>query len=108
MTALFLLAACLSALGFYLASAHQRLWPPARTRARVLRIGGWACAALAAWSAIRALGTWAGVFAALTALMLALVALPYLDAWRQLRGRRAGADGEAAPADAPVAGRERA
>ena len=49
----------------------------------------WLCMALATVAAIAALGLWAGVFAALTALMLVLVVLPYLDAWLQLRkGRR--------------------
>ena len=36
---------------------------------------------LSAVLAYAQLGVWAGVFAALTALMTGLVALPYLDAW---------------------------
>ena len=85
-----MIAACLAlslfaALGFYLASAHQRLWLPARAQARVLRAAAWVCTALATAAAIAEWGTWAGVFAALTALMLALVLLPYADAWRQTR-----------------------
>jgi len=85
-----MIAACLvlsvlAALGFYLACAHQRLWPSARPHARALRASAWTCAALATAAAIAEWGTWAGVFAALTALMLALVLLPYADAWRQTR-----------------------
>lgn len=86
MTAAWLFLSLLSALGFYLACAHQRLWPRARERARALRAAAWLCAALATAAAIAALGVWAGVFSALTAIMLAAVALPYADAWRQLRG----------------------
>lgn len=89
MTFLYLLLSALAAAGFYLASAHQQLWAGARGRARALRGGAWFCAALAVAAAIAALGMWAGVFAAATALMLALVVLPYLDAWRRQRGGRA-------------------
>ena len=85
MTLLYLTLMLLAALGFYLASAHQRLWAAARAHARTLRMGAWLCMALATVAAIAALGLWAGVFAALTALMLVLVVLPYLDAWLQLR-----------------------
>lgn len=85
MTAIYLLLVTLAALGFYLACTHQRLWAGARARARVLRIGAWAATALAAAAAIVALGPWAGLFASLTALMLGLVLLPYLDAWRASR-----------------------
>ena len=85
MTFLYLLLMLLAALGFYLASAHQRLWAAARANARALRMGAWLCMGLATLAAIAALGLWAGVFAALTALMLVLVVLPYLDAWLQLR-----------------------
>ena len=85
MTAACLLLCLLAALGFYLACAHQRLWPSARAHARLLRAGAWACAALATVAAIVERGVWAGMFMALTALMLALVLLPYVDAWRQTR-----------------------
>lgn len=81
MTATYLLLSMLAALCFYLACAHQRLWSGARTRVRMLRIAAWAITALTVASAIAALGLWAGVFASLTALMLVLVLLPYLDAW---------------------------
>jgi hypothetical protein len=85
MTIIYLLLSSLAALGFYLASAHQRFWPAASAHARALRIAAWAVAVLAAMAAIIALGPWAGVFAALTTAMLALVLLPHLDAWRQLQ-----------------------
>lgn len=88
-TALYLLAAPLAALAFYLATAHQRLRPAWHRHARALRIAGTALSVLALVAAIAALGVWAGIFAALSALMLAAVVLPYLDAWRQLRGGRA-------------------
>ncbi|MCC4596227.1 hypothetical protein NRY95_00345 [Xanthomonas campestris pv. phormiicola] len=88
-TALYLLAAPLAALAFYLATAHQRLRPGWRRHARALRVAGAGSSVLALAAAIAALGVWAGTFAALAALMLAAVALPYLDAWRHLRGERA-------------------
>ena len=88
-TALYLLLSLLAGLAFYLACAHQRLRPALRSRARVLRVAAWSLALLATFAAIAGMGVWAGVFAALTALMLALVVLPYLDAWRQLRATRA-------------------
>jgi len=82
MTATYLLLSTLAALGFYVACPHQRVWAGARARTRLLRIVAWAAVALAVTAAIAALGPWAGVFASLTALMLVLVLLPYLDAWR--------------------------
>ncbi|MDL5368093.1 hypothetical protein QSH18_21015 [Xanthomonas sp. NCPPB 2654] len=88
-TAVYLLAAPLAALAFYLATAHQRLRPAWRRHAHALRVAGVALSALALAAAIVALGVWAGTFAALSALMLAAVALPYLDAWWQLRGGHA-------------------
>ncbi len=78
-----LAAACLAALGFYLASPHQTLW--AGAPARLMR---WLALPLCAASvllAAAAYGFWCGVFIALSGLMLALVALPYADAWN--RGR---------------------
>ena len=87
MTAAWLLFSLLAALGFYLACTHQQLWPKARAHHRLLRVLACVCAALATAAAVLALGIWAGTFAAFTALMLALVALPYLDAgWRGRRG----------------------
>ena len=85
MTFAYLLLAALAASGFYLASPHQRLWAAGRNRARALRACALACAAMATAVAVVELGLWAGVFASLTVVMLALVAWPYLDAWRQLR-----------------------
>lgn len=85
MTAACLVLSLLAALGFYLACAHQRLWPRARAHARKLRAGASTCVALATAAAIAESGLWAGAFAALTAFMLALVLLPYVDAWRQTR-----------------------
>ncbi len=86
MTAAYLLFSALAALGFYLATPHQKLSRRARGHARAMRAAAWLCAALATATAIVALGVWAGAFAALTAIMLVAVALPYADAWRQLRG----------------------
>ncbi len=85
MTILYLLLSSLAALGFYLASAHQQLWPAANARPRALRIAAWLATVVATAAAVTALGLWAGVFAALTAIMLVLVLLPYLDAWRRLQ-----------------------
>lgn len=85
MTLLWLILSLLAALGFYLATVHQALWPPAHAHVRTVRVAAWLCVTLAVWVAIAALGVWAGVFAALTAIMLAAVCLPYLDAWRRLR-----------------------
>jgi Kef-type K+ transport system membrane component KefB len=88
MTLLCLAGALLSALAFYLASAHQQWRPGWRVHARWLRGGAWLLAVLALVVAIAALGVWAGVFCALTAFMLGAVLLPYLDAWRRLRRER--------------------
>lgn len=90
MTAAFLILSLLAALGFYLACAHQKLWPAARGHVRALRVAAWFCVVLATAAAIVALGVWAGVFAALTAIMLGAVLLPYADAWRQTGGVPAG------------------
>ena len=85
MIALYLLLSLLAGLGFYLACAHQRFHPGLRARKRSLRVVAWACSLLAIAAAVAAMGVWAGVFAALTAVMLVLVLLPCIDAWRQLR-----------------------
>lgn len=86
--AFYLLAALAAALAFYLATPHQRLRPGAAARAGRLRWIGAGCSVLSAIAAIAALGTTAGLFAALTALMLGAVALPYFDAWLALREER--------------------
>jgi len=83
MTALYLLSSLLAGLGFYLATAHQQFLPRLRAQARLVRTGAWLCTLLAVLAAIRALGVWAGAFAALTAIMLMAVLLPYLDAGLQ-------------------------
>lgn len=80
---LYLLPALVASLAFYLACAHQRFAPAAIARKRPLRAVAWLCTLLSLVLAFLQLGLWAGVFAALTALMTGLVALPYLDAWRQ-------------------------
>ena len=85
MTVLYLLGGLLAALAFYLACAHQRLRPSLRAHARGLRVAGWLLCAACLGLAIAVLGPWAGAFAAVSAVMLGLVALPYLDAWRQAR-----------------------
>lgn len=85
MTVIYLFLSALAALGFYLSSAHQRFWPGAHAHAGALRVFTWIVTATATAAAIAALGPWAGVFAAVTALMLVLVLLPHLDAWRQLQ-----------------------
>jgi hypothetical protein len=85
MTAAYLFLSFLAALGFYLSSAHQQLLPA--TRVRAFRAGAWAGTIAALAVAILRQGVWAGVFSALTALMLALVLLPYADAALQLRKR---------------------
>ncbi|MDH5824985.1 hypothetical protein QFW77_18620 [Luteimonas sp. RD2P54] len=81
----YLLPATAAAVAFYLASAHQRLAPALRARTRALRVAAWAATSLSLALAHAQLGAWAGAFAALTALMAGMVALPYLDAWWQLR-----------------------
>jgi len=93
MTAAWLALSLLSALGVYLASTHQRLWPRAHGQAGVLRILAALCAVAAIAVAIAAMGVTAGVFSVLTAIMLAAVLLPWLDAWRQLRGQAREARG---------------
>lgn len=81
MTALYLLSGSLAALAFYLATAHQRLRPALRPHARLLRIGAWLLSVASLAAAVQALGLWAGLFAALSVVMLVMVALPYGDAW---------------------------
>ena len=82
---LYLLPALVASLAFYLACAHQRFSPGAIAKKRPLRIVAWLCTLLTLALAHVQLGVWAGVFAALTALMTGWVALPYLDAWWQAR-----------------------
>lgn len=88
MTAVCLCFAFLAGAGFYLASPHQRLRPGWRTHAKRLRMVATIAALLSMLAAIHMLGVWAGVFVMLTVLMLVCVALPYVDAWRELRRER--------------------
>ncbi|MET1025266.1 MAG: hypothetical protein ABWX87_13260 [Pseudoxanthomonas sp.] len=92
MTWLYLLGGTLSALAFYLATAHQRLRPALRAYARPLRIGAWLLSVVSLAAAVQALGLWAGVFAALSTVMLAMVALPYADAWLHGAHAKGGRD----------------
>ncbi|KRG46838.1 hypothetical protein ARC20_03965 [Stenotrophomonas panacihumi] len=85
---LYLPLAAASALAFYLATAHQQLWLAARARPSRVRALAWALAVAALAVAMLALGTWAGVFSALTAFMLVAVALPWIDVARRLRRER--------------------
>lgn len=85
MNILYLLPALAASLAFYLACAHQRFVPGVIEKKRPLRAFAWLCTLLSVVLAYAQLGVWAGVFAALTALMTGLVALPYLDAWWHAR-----------------------
>ncbi len=76
----------LAALSLYLASPHQTLWRAALARAALLRWLALPLSAGAVASAVQAYGAWCGVCIALAGFMMALVALPYLDA--ALRGRK--------------------
>lgn len=82
---LYLLPALAASLAFYLACAHQRFAPGAIAKKRPLRIAAWFLTLAAIALAYAQLGVWAGAFAALTALMTGLVALPYVDAWWHAR-----------------------
>jgi hypothetical protein len=105
MTALYLIFSVLAGLGFYLGTRHQRLWPAAQARHARWRALAWLCSGAATASAIAVLGLWAGVFAALTAVMLVMVLLPYLDAWRALRAEaRVQSVAKASPGGSPDVG----
>lgn len=82
-TLLYLLTATLAALLFYLASARQQLWTAAANKVKPLRVLALLLSVLAWAFAGAALGVWAGFFATLAVLMLALVALPFIDAYRR-------------------------
>lgn len=81
-----MLLAGLAGGGVYLSSRHQTLWPGARRRVALLRAAAVAAVLGALALAGAAYGAWCGLFVVLSGLMLVLVALPYLDAWR--RGAR--------------------
>ncbi|MCC8620387.1 hypothetical protein [Xanthomonas vesicatoria] len=88
MTCAYLLAAAGAASAFYLATSHQRVWQPRAPLVRALRLGGCGVFALSLVCAIAVLGPWAGIFAALTTLMLAAIVLPCVDMWRHARAQR--------------------
>ena len=81
-TLLYLLTATIAAVLLYLASARQQFWPAATSKVKPLRVLALFLSALAWAFAGAALGIWAGFFATLTTLMLVLVALPFIDAYR--------------------------
>ncbi|MYM25732.1 hypothetical protein GTP46_24180 [Duganella sp. FT135W] len=81
--------AALAALCLYLASPHQTLWKAALRRQAFLR---WLSVPLlvgSVASAVETYGAWCGVCIALAGFMMALVSLPYLDAWRRKGGPHA-------------------
>lgn len=75
-----LLLAALAAFGLYGASPHQRLWPRLARRRGALRWGALGLLLVALVLAGQGFGAWRGGFIVLTVAMLALVALPVLDA----------------------------
>jgi hypothetical protein len=87
LTLAWMCAATLAAGCFYLATPHQRLSAALLTHGRRLRVAAWALCVIAEVAAWAALGSWAGVFAALTMFMLVSVALPFSD---RLRPRARG------------------
>jgi len=76
--------AWLSAACLYLASPHQSLWLAARAQLRLLRVSATVAAIASVWLAAIDCGVACAFFIVLSAFMLALVALPYLDAWRKV------------------------
>lgn len=86
--ALYALLALLAGCAFYLACAHQRLWPLPALRRQQLRGAAWFSLLLSVLVATELLGLWGGVFASLSALMLTCVGLPYFDACLQAKRSR--------------------
>jgi len=80
--------ACAAALCLYLASPHQVLWRGVPVPPAVLRWLSLLLAVAAVLLASAEYGFWCAVFIGLSGLMLALVALPCVDAWN--RGRHVG------------------
>ncbi|WP_300757946.1 hypothetical protein [Janthinobacterium sp.] len=85
-----IVAACLAAVCLYLASPHQSLWSAAQTqlRRRLLRASATVAAVASVWLASLECGVACAFFIVLSAFMLALVALPYMDAWRKVSHAR--------------------
>lgn len=81
MTALYLIVSVLAGVCFYCSTPHQRLSSALATHPVMLRGSGAVLFAIAMNYAVQAIGLLPGFFAALTALMLSCVLLPYLDAW---------------------------
>lgn len=88
LTCVYLLAAAAAATLFYLSTLHQRLWQRTPRWVRPLRAGGVALFALSLACGSAALGIWAGIFAAMTAVMLAAIVLPCVGLWHQARVQR--------------------
>ena len=82
MTLLYLLSAIMAAVLFYLASPRQKLCSVKPELFVWLRPSAVVLSLLAWLLASQVLGLWTGLYAALTALMFALVALPFIDALR--------------------------
>ncbi|MFM2086828.1 MAG: hypothetical protein RLZZ237_1697 [Pseudomonadota bacterium] len=88
--------AWLAAVCLYLASPHQSLWTAAPTqpqpqlqlRRRLLRASATVAAVASVWLASQECGVACAFFIVLSAFMLALVALPYLAAWRKVSHAR--------------------
>lgn len=78
----------LAAVCLYAGSSHQRLFLRIQRHQAALRAGGGLLCVVAIFVAAQSLGFWAGFFAALTAVMLGCVLLPYVDAWRAQRNER--------------------
>lgn len=88
MISMSLFAAAMAGLCCYLSSRHQTLWRGAARRARSLLCAAALAVTLAVLLASPGHGVWGGLFIALSGVMLALVVLPFVDAWR--RSRHAG------------------
>lgn len=85
------LCTALGALGVYLGAPQQRLWTA--WAGAWMRAGGTLVLAAGCALWMRTLAPAAGFFAALTLTMALWVALPYLDAWRQVRRTTGAVDG---------------
>ncbi|HWK51737.1 MAG TPA: hypothetical protein VNR40_17715 [Steroidobacter sp.] len=90
MTFLYLFLAALGASAFYLATPHAPVTMAARVNRQYWRMVGGILSVSSLLVAMKLLGTWPGFFAALTASMLTMVTLPYLNGWWQMRRGHAG------------------
>jgi len=84
--------AWLAAVCLYLASPHQSFWTAARAQlqlsARLLRASATVAAVASVWLASLECGVACAFFIVLSAFMLALVVMPYMDAWRKVSHAR--------------------